>query len=123
MLPARSGSPSRCTPFRFSCRPQNRHDAACAGAAEILRQSDLVPRNLARAGLAADLQRQVAELRHAGRADGMAFRLETAAGVDRPRPRAQRAALEGVRPALPAPAETQVFAGDDLRDREAVLQL
>ena len=54
---ARSGSTFQCRRC-LSCRPQDGHHARCARAAEVLRQTELVPRHLPLAGFAADLLRR-----------------------------------------------------------------
>ena len=90
--------------------PQDGDHAGGAGAAQVLRQAQRVPRDLPLAGFAADLQHQVADLRDAGRAHGMAFRFQPAAGIDGPLARAGGAAGQRVRAALAALDEAEILA-------------
>ena len=82
-----------------------------------------MPLDLPLSGFAANLQHQVADLRHAGRAHRMALRFQAAAGVHWPLAPQRRAPCKRVRPALSLFHEPQVFGGDDLGDGEAVVQL
>ena len=63
--------------------PQNGHDTRSARTAQILRQPERIALQLHVAGFAADLGNEIAELRHAGGAHGMALGFQAARGVDR----------------------------------------
>ena len=79
--------------------------------------------HLALAGLAAHLDDEVADLRHAGGAHRVALGFQAAAGVHGFRAVARGASRGGVRAAFAARDEAEVFERDDLGDGEAVVQL
>ncbi len=87
-----------------------------------MRQPDAMPRDLARAGVPAQLHDDVADLADTGCAHGMTFRFEAAAGVNR-KPAGERAAPSGcIRAAFAFFHEAEIFTGDDFGDGEAIVQ-
>src|SRR5579883_2306391 len=109
---AENTQPFRCRRFRSrdsSCRPQYAHNAGGSRSAEILCQADFIARDLALARLAADLQRYIANLPHAGGAHRMAFGLEPAAGVDREFAVEAGLACQCVRAAFTLLDEAEIF--------------
>ena len=79
--------------------------------------------DLARTGLAAKLRHDFRYLRGAGRADRMALGLQAARRVHRDLPTETREALLGGAAPGTGLEEAQAFRGDDLGDREAVVEL
>src|SRR5579863_9342468 len=96
--------------------------AGGAAAAEILREPEPVTFQLAVACFAAELLHDVADLCHPRRAHRMPLRLQSAAGIDRQSAIAPRSAFEAEESATAPLHESEVFHGDNLGDRETVVQ-
>src|ERR1019366_6859734 len=93
--------------------PQNADDAGGATTAEVLSEADGMPLQLAVAGFATDLLDEVADLRNTGGADRVAFRFQTAAGVDGHRTIAAVSAFRCEEAAASAFDEAEVLHGDN----------
>src|SRR5579871_2661779 len=119
----RSRSQFQCRRCQSSYFSQNADYTRRAGATQILGESERMTRNLAFAGLASDLQNQIADLSYSRRAHRVAFRFQTTAGVDGALAGACSVTFERIWSALPARSKAEIFAGDNLGDREAVVQL
>src|SRR5437016_2210785 len=98
-------------------------DRGGAGPAERVRESPPGSDDLALARLAAQLTHDLHGLGDAGRADGLAARLQAARGVHGDLPVQGRQAFRRRGPALALLDEPEVLDRHDLRDREAVMDL
>src|SRR2546428_478150 len=106
-----------------SVTAEEAHEHGGGVAAEGVSQAGPCAVDLARAGLPAQLRDDLRDLRSARRADGMALRLQTARWIDRDLPPEAREPLLGGAAAGARLEEAEPFGGDDLGDREAVVQL
>src|SRR5262249_15066880 len=106
-----------------SVTAEETHEDGRGGASEGVGEALLRALDLARAGLAAQLRHDLRHLCSACRADWMAFRLEAARRVHRDLPAQAREALLGRAAARARLEEAQALRGDDLGDREAIVQL
>src|SRR5438067_473307 len=102
---------------------QDRHARDRARAAQVVGKADLRALHLPRAGLAAELCRELVDHAHAGRAHRVAVRLEPARGIHRLLAAEIGAPLLDEPAALAARAEAQVLVVQDLGDGEAVVHL
>src|SRR5947209_13244540 len=100
---------------------QNRYHASSSRTAEVLGQTDAVPRHLALACVATKWHYDIAYLADTGCAHGMTLGLQTAASVNRKTAADRRAARCCKWTAFSLICETQVFCCDDFSDGEAVV--
>ena len=99
------------------------HGARGARASQIVGQTHLGTRNLARARLSAQLKREFMNLRHARRPYRVAFRFQAAAGVHRHRAAEFRHSLDRAAASLAFGEKPQILERDDLGDRETIVNL
>src|SRR5207249_3969196 len=102
---------------------QDRHARDRARAAQVVGEADLRTLHLPRAGLAAELWRELVEHAHASRADRVPVRLEPARGIHRLLAAEIGAPLLDEPAPLAARAKAQVLVVQDLGDGEAVVYL
>src|SRR5213076_613746 len=102
---------------------EDRHARDRARAAQVVGEADLRALHLPRAGLAAELCRELVDHAHAGRAHRVAVGLEPARGIHRLLAAEIGAPLLDEPAALAARAEAQVLVVQDLGDGEAVVHL
>src|SRR5688572_14336807 len=106
-----------------SVTAEQAHQDGGGVAAERVRQTSPRALDLSAAGLAAELRDDLADLGGSGGADRMPFRLQTAGGIHRHLAAEAGPALLRREPAGARLEEPEPLGGDDLRDREAVVQL
>src|SRR5579864_281215 len=100
--------------------PEDRDATRLWRAADVVREGDGGPRDLALAGLAAELKRVLVDHPHAGGAGRMAERLETAVGVDRELAAERERAASDVLLPRALRTEAEVFVAEELGHGEAV---
>src|SRR2546430_4290035 len=102
---------------------EDRHAGHRPGAAQVVREADPGPLHLPLARLAAELRHELVDHAHAGGADRVPVRLETARRVHRLLAAERRTPLLDESAALAAAAEAEILVGQDLGDGEAVVHL
>src|SRR6266511_1372753 len=121
--PARASSKKCFNVSTRSATAKEAHEYGGGVATKGVRQARSRALDLARARFAAKLGGDLSDLRGARGADGVALGLETARRVDGDLAPEARPALLGRRAARARLEEAQTLGGDDLGDREAVVQL
>src|SRR5436189_4689396 len=81
-----------------------------------------MPRKLPLSRVAANLLNDIADLRHAGSANGVPFRFQPAARIHGLGSISRSESGRGARPALAARNEAEILKRDDLGNCEAVMQ-
>src|SRR5262245_45268015 len=121
--PSRAFSKKCLSVITGSVTAEEAHEHGGEVAAERVGQADTGALDLPRPGLAAKLGGDLGDLRGAGRADGMSFRLEPTGRIDGQLAAEGRPALLGGDAARARLEEAEPFRGHDLGDREAVVEL
>ena len=110
----------RCEPGSIGGRKDV--DDAHRADADHMGEPEAGPRMLARAGFAAELARDLANLADAGRTDRMPHRQKAARGIDRNAPADVEIAARQLSGGLPGRADAQRLDVEQLLDREAVVK-
>src|SRR5580765_7158835 len=121
--PSRASSKKPFSVITRSVTAKQAHQHRGGVAAEGVHEARRGAVDLSRARLAAELRDDLADLRRAGRADRVALGLEAAGGVDGNLAAEARPALFRRQAAGARLEEAEALGGDDLGDREAVVQL
>src|SRR5947199_1403112 len=121
--PARARSKKARTVIAGSVTTEQAHQHRRGATAEGVGEATASAVDLARAGLAAELRDDLRDLRGARRADRMALGLQAARRVDGDLTAEARATLFGGAATGARLEEAEPLGGDDLGDREAVVQL
>src|SRR5688572_32961929 len=117
-FPSRARSKKDWSVIDGSLTAEQAHEHRRRVAAERMRQAGPRAVDLARSGFGAKLGDDLADLRGAGGADGMALRLQPSRRIDGDLAAEARPALLGGQTAGARLEKTEAFGGDDLGDRE-----
>src|SRR5688572_14215894 len=121
--PSRASSKKPFSVITRSVTAEQAHQDRRGIAAEGVHEARRGAIDLSRARFTAKLRDDLADLRGAGRPDGVALGLESAGGVDGDLAAEARPSLFGSQAAGARLEEAEALGGDDLGDGEAVVQL